>query len=555
MSTELGKIHDALQRHDAGAALAAALEAWRAIRSPVLADLVERLSERGAADRPPLASGLPRERDVEWLGRAAAGDPSDLPHLLPGLAAGNSKLALRRLGTLADWPGDPRLGAALIFWIVDRVFDSPSTQPFRDELFRQLPRHLDTRLRNRLDEPHMMGFEPERTIRTRDIIDERWQTGPGPREMTAEESTLCIALGERVDELPESAGARQRRYADDFVREIGENPEDDDLRQVFADWLLEKGDPWGEFINLQYQKLAGTLTEKQKKRERSLLYRHRRIWLGPLARAVKVSSVVFERGFPVICESATSASWKDVNSSVGDPRWATIREIRGTTYEWERAIRDPGMRSLRTVIGISPRFALALFADPQVRLFEELVIWPQEFHAPLDWADVRRIGDCSCLPRLRSLTFENGPKTYWRRPPSPKIFRDFWTSALGQRLERFGTVVRWQDMGLWLRTLLENGDGFRGVLILWSPGVEVRWDVDDAGRRSRLFVELREEDGPSETPSPGELARLVESLPDDTLTHLEVTGNVGDTPPLAEAVERQKRLVTLILPGTKESSG
>ena len=38
---------------------------------------------------------------------------------------------------------------------------------------------------------------------------------------------------------------------DGFIRAITENPDDDALRLVYADWLEERGNPRGEFIRLQ----------------------------------------------------------------------------------------------------------------------------------------------------------------------------------------------------------------------------------------------------------------------------------------------------------------
>jgi uncharacterized protein (TIGR02996 family) len=38
-----------------------------------------------------------------------------------------------------------------------------------------------------------------------------------------------------------------------FVRAILDNPDDDTLRLIFADWLEEQGDPQGEFIRIQVE--------------------------------------------------------------------------------------------------------------------------------------------------------------------------------------------------------------------------------------------------------------------------------------------------------------
>jgi uncharacterized protein (TIGR02996 family) len=71
-----------------------------------------------------------------------------------------------------------------------------------------------------------------------------------------------------------------------FLRAIIENPDDDGLRLMYADWLEEHGDPRGEFIRVQVA-LAGMPEHYPRRgeleaRERALLKEHRVEWLGPL---------------------------------------------------------------------------------------------------------------------------------------------------------------------------------------------------------------------------------------------------------------------------------
>jgi uncharacterized protein (TIGR02996 family) len=84
-----------------------------------------------------------------------------------------------------------------------------------------------------------------------------------------------------------------------FLQAIGEQPEDDLPRLVYADWLTDRGDPRGEFIHTQC--LLARLAEDDPRRpelearERDLLARHQEEWLGqvwPL-----VSRWTFRRGF------------------------------------------------------------------------------------------------------------------------------------------------------------------------------------------------------------------------------------------------------------------
>src|SRR5437016_4037405 len=71
-----------------------------------------------------------------------------------------------------------------------------------------------------------------------------------------------------------------------FLQAIVEDPDDDGLRLVFADWLEERGDPRGEFIRLQCE-LARLPKSDQRRapleaRAAELLEQHEEAWLGPL---------------------------------------------------------------------------------------------------------------------------------------------------------------------------------------------------------------------------------------------------------------------------------
>jgi len=61
-----------------------------------------------------------------------------------------------------------------------------------------------------------------------------------------------------------------------FLQAILDDPDNDDLRLVYADWLEERGDPRGEFIRLQCAKLdphgmTDELWEERYDREQLLL--------------------------------------------------------------------------------------------------------------------------------------------------------------------------------------------------------------------------------------------------------------------------------------------
>lgn len=74
------------------------------------------------------------------------------------------------------------------------------------------------------------------------------------------------------------------RQEDHFLQAILENPDDDTLRLIFADWLTESGDPRGEFIQIQIALARDTPREDRPtlhRREKELLEQYGSPWLGP----------------------------------------------------------------------------------------------------------------------------------------------------------------------------------------------------------------------------------------------------------------------------------
>jgi uncharacterized protein (TIGR02996 family) len=86
---------------------------------------------------------------------------------------------------------------------------------------------------------------------------------------------------------PERAAAQAALYAASLERAarflpVFQAPTDLVRRRVLADWLLEQGDPHGEFISVQFE-----TTRKARLRAGKLLHRYRTHFLGPLARWVE----------------------------------------------------------------------------------------------------------------------------------------------------------------------------------------------------------------------------------------------------------------------------
>jgi uncharacterized protein (TIGR02996 family) len=85
---------------------------------------------------------------------------------------------------------------------------------------------------------------------------------------------------------------------DGFLQAILDDPDDDGLRLIYADWLEEHGDPRGAFIRVQVELArtkAGAGRSRLVEREQELLHLHEWEWAKCVRRLVK--HWTFRRGF------------------------------------------------------------------------------------------------------------------------------------------------------------------------------------------------------------------------------------------------------------------
>jgi uncharacterized protein (TIGR02996 family) len=87
---------------------------------------------------------------------------------------------------------------------------------------------------------------------------------------------------------------------DDLLQAVIERPDDDARRLIFADWLLDHGEPErAAFIRVQLDLAKAAEKDERrhglKEREKELLARHEEEWVRPVRN--RVVSWVFHRGF------------------------------------------------------------------------------------------------------------------------------------------------------------------------------------------------------------------------------------------------------------------
>jgi uncharacterized protein (TIGR02996 family) len=401
-------------------ALTLAVARWGKSRAPSLAALVDRLSERAPAGAPEIvsydfaAAKLSDAEDVVASSARLKPDPrvaGRLTALLlapPFTSLGSRGLWTPLLEALGDRHADPRTIDALapVSGEYTRVFGATK---MGEQMARGVNRLLD-------------GLR----ARFVDVTDDD------------EAKALLEAMPAAAPPKP----ASKPSSGDDLLAAIYANPDDDQLRLVYADWLLERGDPRGEFIALQFRKHRGeALSEADHKREAQLLKKHTKDWLCPIYGVTRKDDNVLARGFLEACvfqpRNPASALAAD------HPGWATVRDVEvangGTNDSGESVLARPVMRHMRILRHCDGPLLEAILEQPDFEL--------EELH--MGWFGSRRRGydrnkpwsallSGKGLPRLRRLELGNDVSF------EVEQFRELVESPLAQRLEMLGIFTLWE---------------------------------------------------------------------------------------------------------------
>ena len=170
-----------------------------------------------------------------------------------------------------------------------------------------------------------------------------------------------------------AAPARQPGGAVDeeaLLRAVYDSPDDDAPRAVLSDFLLERGDPRGEFIQLQLTRCQRGLNPEEQRREAALLRKHQATWLGTVAPALEYKNyqrlgpepppgqgdqyehdlfIRWHRGFLTGCMLKTTLPALKKLASL--PLWATLERVDGLALSAEtwREPLDELLRNLRSL--------------------------------------------------------------------------------------------------------------------------------------------------------------------------------------------------------------
>jgi uncharacterized protein (TIGR02996 family) len=239
---------------------------------------------------------------------------------------------------------------------------------------------------------------------------------------------------------------------------LADAPDDEAPRAVFADWLLERGDPMSEFVSLQAVQSSG-LDTLQAQRAQDLLIMNWKRWMGPLCRALHRRSCVFEGGFLRDADAEVRAADPALASALRDaPQWATVRrlQIEGDAASVARVLESGWLKNLRDLrcsaaavvrasrlafcletLDLSGSEAARLEPQPAWQHLSRLTL--REFDFPLaTLALTPRELYCSALEIRRAVELVQQALDLARAPEKVVVSTDGWRLSVargGQRVE------------------------------------------------------------------------------------------------------------------------
>jgi uncharacterized protein (TIGR02996 family) len=334
-----------LEKKQWSKALEALLARWSEARAPELAEVIERVS---AQLQPAKA----------WNLSAADAAQFDLAALLTTLTDGKFADSLKRIQALEKLGPDPRVAAALSRLLVTPPFTAQSSREFWTSLGEQLSdRHADPRtlaVLKPLAKDYQatfgrtkMGETMERRVQALvSSLSARFPTTPH-----ADVKALLAALPAQKAP-PSGPKSKSGQSLTALLAAVYERPDDDGVREVYADALLEVGDPRGEFMSLQLRRARGeALTPAEAKQEAALQKKHAKAWLGPLYDVLHTTHLEFRSGF--LYGAQIRPVSKALPAARNHPAWRTVRELNmstgGTNERGASLILQPNALPLRVL--------------------------------------------------------------------------------------------------------------------------------------------------------------------------------------------------------------
>lgn len=457
---QLAAARTALEAHKLDAASRSIAEAWRIVPAPELLELACALS---------------------------APEP---------LKAAKSKETVEALKAARKAKRDPRVSKALEVLLTDVPWTADSSKPVWREAFElatalkdprwvSLADALPKQWKFRAPMAAWMGTQLKRAVAP---LAEQKNLQLSAAHLKAVQALHALVPQKKV--IP----AGQDKAA--LLAAVYAAPSDDAPRRVFADHLLEQGDPRGEFITLQLNATADA-----EKRAKKLLAEHGAKWLDGLTIA---KDVRFERGF-LSRVKVTFRNQGEAEKYGALPAWATVEDLElasannaNDQRKWGQTIPATA-RSLKRISGLDANGVENLCAlKTPLPVLESIEGYVRDLE---QW---RALTQSTLFPRLTSVDLSGIKPAWFAKAPPP----DRWTQ-LG---------LGWSDLGPSYRAMA----GTRTQRFVWKyrDWATLEFSRGPQGDLAHLLLRMTKGHAPK-------LVKLsLDELPEGCLESFEVEGQV-----------------------------
>ncbi|MBL8909199.1 MAG: TIGR02996 domain-containing protein [Archangium sp.] len=338
------------------------LVAWRELKHPRIAELIDRVSAKSLDGLKPITGKSVPARAEAIIEAVKSKDPVEVGRALMTQWPREWQAALPVLEAVCQAPEDPRIAARLATLIDEAANQSRGTRNFWGLAFGRLSALGDVRqlavLEAQLTRSKSSYYREHSEQRERAIV-ERYRTltvaplSAGDEKLLAE---LEVPFGATV-----GVEKTKKRSGKELLEAVWANPTDLGVRTVYGDWLVEQGDPRGELIALQ----LGAPSEKSTRKIHSLIEKNWKKWLGPIADWFQATPR-FEAGFPV-WGIVAQASYRDgrekLEPLLSSPEWSTFRHL---AMPWElidpsEVVTRPRFKAVNSLGNLAPH-SIALLA-------------------------------------------------------------------------------------------------------------------------------------------------------------------------------------------------
>ena len=359
--------HAALERaakaKDPKKQLTELLVAWRALRHPRIAELIDRLDAQLIKTAGKItAKSVPARADA-LIKAATTKDPLEVGRVLASDWPKSWQAELPVLKAVCEAPDDPRVAKKLATLVDLAAHQSRGASGFWYVTFSRLNELRDVRqlpiLEAQLDRSKSRYYrEASQELETNCVEVHR---ALKVAELSKADAKLLDAL-EAPFAGQSSTEKTRKRSGKELLELVWANPTDSGVRAVYGDWLVEQGDPRGELIALQ----LAPPTEKSPRRIELLIEKHWKQWLGPLADWFKVAPR-FELGFPatgIVGQPSYRDGRERLLPLLERPEWSTFREL---AVPWKlvppaELVSLPRFKALLGLHQLEPQFVPPLAA-------------------------------------------------------------------------------------------------------------------------------------------------------------------------------------------------